>query len=232
MKDIDDLKKEIAQVAEREDDPGRKEKARLDKVKALAQEIDYHIARGIKGKNWLHENYPNAFHRDPWTPPKWLQRGKLGRILGRTRFSEVYAELARQALPLNPANRELTRKLGGYAWRGRLPEGEIKLPDGTVQPAEKRRMDVVVIPDVAEMAEKLMMSERVVRLYILEMVRVGILQELPKKLDRGQRGFKIGVWTYYWSEKTNSFEAKRIWLLKSTDKKMRAKFLSFKVRGD
>ena len=214
MKSTDELKKEIAEAAERESDPLRKEKALREKV------------------NWLRENHPDAFHREPWTSPKWLQKDKLGKIFGRTRFSDVFAELAAQALPLDKESRERTRKLGGYAWEGQFPEKEMRLPDGTVQPAEKKRMDLIVIPDVGEIAEELGMSERNVGRYLLEMVRCGVLKELPKKLDRGRRGFVIGEWTHYWDETAKAFKARRLWLLKSTDKKMRAKLLTLKVGGD
>jgi hypothetical protein len=233
MKDIDDLKKEIAETTDRELDPRRKEKALRDKVRQLDQEYDYHLARINKGKNWLHDNYPDFFHRDPWTPKRWLKKGKLGKILGRTRFEEVYAELARQSLPFNAPNRERTRKLGGYAWEGRVPERrEVKLPDGTVQPPEKKRMHLIVIPDVPAIVEELHMSKKGVHLYLSEMIRCGVLQELPKKLDRGQRAFVMGEWGYYRDARTGTFELRRYWLLKSTDKKMRAKLLTFKVRAD
>jgi len=225
MKDIDDLKKEITEAIDQELDP-------REKVIQLDQEYDYHLARINEGKNWLRDAHPDAFRKDAWTSPKWLQRGKLGKRLAPTSFEEVFAELAEQALPLNPASRELTRNLGGYAWEGQIPEKEMTLPDGTIQPAEKKRMDLIVIPDVGEISEELGMSKRNVRRYIVEMVRCGILLELPKKLGKGQRGFKIGEWTYYWDKKIEDFKARRLWLLKSTDKEMLAKLLTFKVYSD
>lgn len=92
-------------------------------------------------------------------------------------------------------------------------------------------MDLIVIPDVGEMAEELEMSERVVRLYLVEMVRCEVLKELPKKLGRGQRAFTIGEWTYYRDKTTETYKARRLWFLKG-NKEMRAKLLTFKVRGD
>jgi len=232
MKSIDELKKEIEEATDKEPDPLRKEKVVKDKVIQLDHEFDYHIARGIKGKNWLRDSHPDAFHKDPWTPKKWLRKGKLGKQLSGTQFEEVFAELAWQALPFNAANLKRTKKLGGYAWKGQYPEKEMTLPDGTVQPAEKKRMDLVVIPDVNQMSEELEMSERNVRNYISEMVRCGVLMELPHRLRRGQRAFKMGEWGYYPDQRTGTIELRRYWTLKSTDKKMLEKLRTFKVGGE
>lgn len=76
MKDIDTLKKEIAEAIDRELDPRRKERALREKVKQLDREYDYHLARITRGKSWLHNNYLDVLHKDPWTPPKWLQRDR------------------------------------------------------------------------------------------------------------------------------------------------------------
>jgi hypothetical protein len=232
MKSTDELKKEITEATERELDPRQKERARREKVKQFDQEFDFVLREIIKGKDWLRDNHPDVFRKDPWTPKKWLRKGKLGKQLSRTRFEEVYAELAWQALSFNSENRKLTRKLGGYAWEGERPEKEATLPDGTVQPAEKKRMDLVVIPDVGEIAEELIMSERNVRLYLSEMVRCGVLIELPNKLGRGQRAFKMGEWGYYPDQRTGTIELRRYWTLKSTDKKMLEKLRTFKVGGE
>jgi DNA-binding transcriptional regulator PaaX len=232
MKSTDELKKEIDDC-ERKFDPRERDKARREKVRELHQQLTDQIKEAVRLKAWLETNYVEYLRRDPWVPKKWLRKGKLGKQLSRTRFSDVYAELAWQAQPFNAANRKLTKKIGGYAWEGERPKKEMKLPDGTVvQPSERKRMDLIVIPNVAEIAEELIMSERNVRNYLSEMERCGVLTELPHRLVRGQRAFKMGEWGYYRDAKTKTFELRRYWTLKSTDKKMLEKLRTFKVGGE
>jgi DNA-binding transcriptional regulator PaaX len=229
--DLDELQKTIEDY-EAEHEPWERGKARREKVRRLHQQLTDQIKETVRLRAWLETNYAEYLRKDPWAPRKWLRKGKLGKHLARTKFEEVYAELARQALPFKARNRKLTQKLGGYAWEGERPQKEITLSKGTVQPAEKKRMDLIVIPDAAEIAEELEMTERNVRNYLSEMVRCGVLEELPHRLGRGQRAFKMGEWGLYRDAKTGTFELRRYWTLKCTDRKILAKLRTFKVSGE
>ena len=125
----------------------------------------------------LNEEFPAELTaREPWRVPKYVSENKKIRDrLQQTRFLDVLDWLYRHRLTGNAETRKIIASAGGDFWKGGFPsfKGETE--------------DVIVTPDIEQMALELQLSTHSIRKYLQKFVEIEILLPFKKRYGRGDR---------------------------------------------
>ncbi len=167
----------------------------------VAQDIKNRVrfkARRTLIKKWLDElrefrSYLNQeYKRTLWEPPKWLIQSRVWGRLEKGRFKDVYSYLYNESIlrPYDKAAKDVIQQAGGECWRGgNLPA------DGT------DKEHAILKIDLGKMSKELEMGISVLRKYLPAFVDAGVLQRLPKNLERGRHVYSIGQYRGYYNKK-------------------------------
>ncbi len=124
---------------------------------------------------WLTKEFPAELAaREPWPVPKYISGNKkISARLQKSRALEVYDWLYRHRLPGNAETRKIIAAAGGDFWGSGLPrfKGETE--------------EVIVTPDIKQMALELQLSTHSIRKYLQKFVEIGIMQALHIRYGRG-----------------------------------------------